>query len=197
MPRLYRDVFVEAEFADPPLARWLFKNVVSAWLWLPIRVYVGFQWLLLGHEHLSDPTWVGGGAALRALWLETVLVPPSPEPPTLAHASYVAVVDGLLDLGAEDILAKLIVFAELLVGISLIAGAFVGLTAFLGVMMNMTLLLAGVGSADPLAYAAAIGLVLAWRVAGYLGLDRLLLPSVGVPWTRSGPGRPPSGGAAA
>ena len=28
----------------------------------------------------------------------------------------------------------------------------------------------------------AIGLMLAWRVAGYYGLDRYLLPRLGVPW---------------
>jgi len=28
----------------------------------------------------------------------------------------------------------------------------------------------------------AIGLILAWRVAGYYGLDRYLLPALGAPW---------------
>ena len=28
----------------------------------------------------------------------------------------------------------------------------------------------------------AIGLILAWRVAGYYGVDRYLLPMLGVPW---------------
>jgi thiosulfate dehydrogenase (quinone) large subunit len=31
-------------------------------------------------------------------------------------------------------------------------------------------------------FALAIGLILAWRVAGYYGVDRYLLPRLGVPW---------------
>jgi thiosulfate dehydrogenase [quinone] large subunit len=31
---------------------------------------------------------------------------------------------------------------------------------------------------------AAIGLILAWKVAGYIGLDYFLLPWVGTPWGR-------------
>jgi thiosulfate dehydrogenase [quinone] large subunit len=30
----------------------------------------------------------------------------------------------------------------------------------------------------------AIGLILAWKVAGYYGLDRWLLPMLGTPWQR-------------
>jgi thiosulfate dehydrogenase [quinone] large subunit len=42
-------------------------------------------------------------------------------------------------------------------------------------------------------FTAAIGLMLAWRVAGYYGLDRYLLPMLGTPWrasveTRAGSG---------
>jgi thiosulfate dehydrogenase [quinone] large subunit len=31
-------------------------------------------------------------------------------------------------------------------------------------------------------FAFAVGLMLAWRVAGYYGVDRYLLPVLGVPW---------------
>jgi thiosulfate dehydrogenase [quinone] large subunit len=31
-------------------------------------------------------------------------------------------------------------------------------------------------------FAFAVGLMLAWRVAGYYGVDRYLLPMLGVPW---------------
>jgi thiosulfate dehydrogenase [quinone] large subunit len=31
-------------------------------------------------------------------------------------------------------------------------------------------------------FALAIGLILGWRVAGYYGVDRYLLPMLGVPW---------------
>ena len=56
--------------------------------------------------------------------------------------------------------------------------------------MNMSFLLAGSASTNPVMFTLAIGLILAWRVAGYYGLDRYLLPAFGAPWK---PGRVFSG----
>ena len=72
------------------------------------------------------------------------------------------------------------------VGIALLAGALTGVAAFFGAFMNMSFLLAGSASTNPVLFTMAIGLVLAWRVAGYYGLDRYLLPALGAPWK---PGR--------
>jgi thiosulfate dehydrogenase (quinone) large subunit len=33
-----------------------------------------------------------------------------------------------------------------------------------------------------LLFVGAIALVLAWKIAGYYGLDRILLPMLGTPW---------------
>ena len=48
--------------------------------------------------------------------------------------------------------------------------------------MNMSFLLAGSSSTNPVLFTMAIGLILAWRVAGYYGLDRYVLPALGAPW---------------
>ena len=48
--------------------------------------------------------------------------------------------------------------------------------------MNVSYLLAGSTSSNPVLFTFAIGIVLAWRVAGYYGLDRYLLPMLGTPW---------------
>ncbi len=48
--------------------------------------------------------------------------------------------------------------------------------------MNMSFLLAGSASTNPVMFALAIGLILAWKVAGYYGVDRYLLPLLGTPW---------------
>jgi thiosulfate dehydrogenase [quinone] large subunit len=64
-----------------------------------------------------------------------------------------------------------------------------GIAAFFGATMNMSYLLAGSTSTNPVMFAFAIGLILAWKMAGYHGLDRYLLPRLGVPWgVRSGRG---------
>jgi len=62
--------------------------------------------------------------------------------------------------------------------------------------MNMSFMLAGSASTNPVLFTLAIGLILGWKVAGYYGLDRWLLPALGVPWRSQvdapHPGAPPA-----
>jgi thiosulfate dehydrogenase [quinone] large subunit len=46
----------------------------------------------------------------------------------------------------------------------------------------MSFLLAGSASTNPVLFTMAIGVILAWKVAGYYGVDRWLLPMLGTPW---------------
>ena len=57
--------------------------------------------------------------------------------------------------------------------------------AFFGALMNMSFLLAGTVSTNPVLFFAGILLILAWKNAGYLGVDRLLLPALGTPWKQA------------
>jgi thiosulfate dehydrogenase [quinone] large subunit len=58
--------------------------------------------------------------------------------------------------------------------------------------MNMSFMLAGSASINPVLFTLAIGVMLAWRVAGFYGVDRYLLPKLGTPWrTGSQPARGP------
>jgi thiosulfate dehydrogenase [quinone] large subunit len=65
----------------------------------------------------------------------------------------------------------------------LLLGALTGVAAFFGVFMNMNYLLAGTVSTNPILGFLGLLLILAWRIAGYYGLDRYLLPRLGTPWT--------------
>ena len=73
-------------------------------------------------------------------------------------------------------------YGEFLVGIALILGLFTGIAAFFGGFMNMNYLLAGTVSVNPILFLLELFLILAWRVAGWWGLDRLILPLFGTPW---------------
>jgi thiosulfate dehydrogenase [quinone] large subunit len=77
-----------------------------------------------------------------------------------------------------------IVFGELAVGLGLILGAFVGLAATGGLLLNGAFLLAGTTSTNPVLAMLGILLILAWKNAGYLGLDHYLLPALGTPWSQ-------------
>jgi len=48
--------------------------------------------------------------------------------------------------------------------------------------MNFNYLLAGAVSINPLMFAIATFLVLAWKTAGWYGLDHWVLPVLGTPW---------------
>ena len=61
-------------------------------------------------------------------------------------------------------------------------GIFTGIAAFFGSFMNINYLLAGTVSTNPILFAIATWLVLAWKVAGWWGLDRWILPALGTPW---------------
>jgi thiosulfate dehydrogenase [quinone] large subunit len=69
-----------------------------------------------------------------------------------------------------------------LVGIALILGVFTGIAAFSGSFMSVNYLLAGTVSTNPILFALATWLVLAWKTAGWWGLDRWVLPALGTPW---------------
>jgi thiosulfate dehydrogenase [quinone] large subunit len=76
----------------------------------------------------------------------------------------------------------IVAFGEVAVGLGLILGMLTGIAAFFGVVMNTNFLLAGTVSTNPMLLIPSIFLILAWRNAGWLGLDRFALPLVGTPW---------------
>src|SRR5579872_7155551 len=59
---------------DPPLAQALFSDVRWSWIWLVVRLYVGYEWLREGLDKVTSPAWAGAhaGAALSA-WLQLAL----------------------------------------------------------------------------------------------------------------------------
>jgi thiosulfate dehydrogenase [quinone] large subunit len=91
----------------------------------------------------------------------------------------------MLSTGAYTWFAKVIVFGELAIGIALILGAFTGIAAFGGGFLNWNFIMAGTASTNALLFAIATWLVLAWKTAGWIGLDRWLLPALGTPWRPS------------
>ncbi len=49
--------------------------------------------------------------------------------------------------------------------------------------MNLNFMMAGAVSINPIIGGLALFIMLAWRVAGYYGGDRWVLPLLGTPWT--------------
>lgn len=187
------------EVEGPAFTRYLFSNTRAGLIWLPIRIFVGFEWLEAGWHKLTGEGWVDGGTALLGYWQNAVKIPEAPGRPPISFEWYRTFLQFLIDNGAHTWFAWLITLGEIAVGLGLLTGTLVGIAAFFGALMNMSFLLAGSASVNPVLFTFAIGLILAWKVAGYYGVDRYLLPRLGVPWHarvatgRGGPGSAPAG----
>jgi thiosulfate dehydrogenase (quinone) large subunit len=162
-----------AEFQEPRLARFLFSSPRASWIWLVVRLYVGYEWITAGWEKVTASAWTGAqaGTALSGFVQNGI------KASTGAHPAVQNVV-----LPHASVFSYLVAFGELLVGVGLILGALTGVAAFFGIVMNANYLLAGAVSTNPILAFLAIFLVLAWRNAGWIGVDRVLLPLMGTPW---------------
>lgn len=168
--------------ADPPIAKKMFSETgVWTWVWLAVRLYLGWEWLSAGWHKVSGTSWTPD--SLHAFWAKAVVVPDQGKA-AIVYDWYRLFLQTLLNLKAETWMAPLVAWGEVLVGVGLILGAFVGITAFFGAFMNMNFMLAGAASTNPVLLLLAIFLVLAWKTAGWYGLDRWLLPVVGTPWSK-------------
>ena len=165
----------------PSFINLLFSDKRFSILWLAVRVWLGWQWIDASLHKLSNPAWMQTGEALKGFWMGAVQIPAEGRPP-IAFAWYRTFLQAALDAQAYTWFAKVVAVSEMLIGVALIAGFFVGLTAFFGGFMNWNFMMAGSASTNPVLFALAVGLVLAWKVAGYYGVDHYLLPKLGTPW---------------
>src|SRR5688572_5951488 len=110
-------------FQDAPLAQKLFNSTHAAWLWLPLRIYLGYQWLEAGLHKVEDRDWVVNGEALKGFWMRIVEIPAEGRAP-INYDWYRSFIQMLLNAEAYTWFGKLIAYGELLVGIGLILGAF-------------------------------------------------------------------------
>jgi thiosulfate dehydrogenase [quinone] large subunit len=180
------------ETDGPAFSRFLFSNSRAGLFWLPIRMFLGFAWLEAGIGKLTEAGWTGGGSSLRAYWERAASIPEQGRPP-ITYEWYRDFINALLNGGHETWFAWVITLGEIAIGVGLILGILTGLAAFFGALMNMSFLLAGSASTNPVLFTLAIGIMLAWKVAGYYGVDRYLLPMLGTPWRPGallGRGRP-------
>lgn len=163
------------------LSRFLFSDTRMAWFWLIVRLYVGWEWLAAGWAKVNNPAWAGSeaGAAIRG-FLTGALNKTGGAHPDVQwwYADFIRV----YALDNTLVMSNMVAYGELLVGIALILGVFVGIAAFFGAFMNMNFLLAGTVSANPIFLILGILLLLAWRTAGWYGLDRYTLRYIGTPW---------------
>lgn len=168
------------------LARFLRFGREAAPLYLGLRLFLAYEWIEAGWHKITDPAWTGTGEALRAYWQRAAALPQPPARPAITYPAYRSFIQYMLDHNWHGWFADLVAWGELLIGIGFLVGGLVGVTAFFALLMNFSFLYAGTTSSNPTLIIVQVVIILGWRVAGWWGADRILLPYVGTPWA---PGR--------
>jgi thiosulfate dehydrogenase (quinone) large subunit len=172
-----------AAVQEPSVVTTLLNHPLAAWLWLPIRVWLGWQWLVAGWEKVINPAWMQSGLALKGFLAGSVSAVSAKGAPIIHYTWYANFLKVLISSGSYTWMAKLVSVGELLVGVALILGIFTGFAAFFGGLMNFNYLMAGAVSVNPMFLVLEVTLLLAWKISGYIGLDYFMVPRVGAMWS--------------
>jgi len=162
----------------PSFITTLFNHPLAGLIWLPVRVWLGWQWISASLHKLESPAWMQTGEALKGFWTKAVVIPETGNP-AIHYAWYRDFLQFMLSTQAYTWFAKLVAVGEFLVGLTLILGIFTGFAALMGGLMNWNFMMAGSASVNPMFFAISVLLVLAWKIAGYFGADYFLVPWLG------------------
>lgn len=165
---------------ENPFSRFMFMNTRSAWIWLILRLYLGYGWFMAGIGKVTSDAWTGenAGTAVKN-YLEGALARVGEGD---VPAWYGWFLEHVAIPNATEF-SYLVAWGEVLVGVGLIVGFLTGICAFFGAFMNISFLLAGTVSTNPVMFIIAVMIMMAWKVAGWYGLDRWALSILGTPWS--------------
>ena len=157
------------EFVEPRWARFLFASTTAAWLWLVIRLYMVTVYLPAGWSKMTSGKWLfGDGAPIQGLVGGAIASEDTP-------GWYVWFLQNVVQPYA-GLFATLVALGEFALGVALLVGILAGVCGFAVVFLNGNFVLAGALGSNPLLIILGALLALAWRNAGWIGLDRWLLP---------------------
>ena len=167
-------------YPEPKLSQFLFASRRMAPVWTVVRLYLGYLWLKDGLLKVQSPLWVGpeAGAVTTSLLTRSLTLTAGEHPSVPLW--YAWVIEHMF-LPNALLFSNLLAVGAVLIGLALICGFLTGITAFIAGSLNASYLMAGIVFSGPTMFILATWLVLAWRVAGYYGLDYWLLPKLGAP----------------
>ena len=171
------------QFPEPAVSRFFLGTGGAAAMWFVVRMDVGAEWLLAGWEKLHSPVWGANGTALAGFTKGALAKATGAHP--AVQGWYAWFLQHMVQPNA-GLFSFLVTWGEFAVGLGVLLGVLTGIAAGFGVLMNLNYLLSGTVSINPVLGVFGLFLVIAWRVAGLIGLDRYLLPALGLPWK---PGR--------
>jgi thiosulfate dehydrogenase [quinone] large subunit len=159
------------------LSAWLYRSHVASVLWLAVRLWLGYEWFNAGYQKIwgseRSAFWFGSGAAVKGFAAAGVAGSTAGK----GGASYgwwAGFLHNFVIPNASWI-GRLISVGELLIGVALILGLLTGFAAFAALLLNVIYMFSGSAGVNPMYAIAALFLILAWRNAGWFGLDRFVL----------------------
>jgi thiosulfate dehydrogenase [quinone] large subunit len=165
---------------------WLFRSREASFLWLVVRLWLGYQWMNAGYQKIwgseRSAFWFGGGAGVKGFASAGVLGSTTGK----GGASYgwwAAFLHNFVIPNAS-VVGRVVSLGELLIGIGLIVGLFTGAAALAGLLLNLTYMFSGSAGVNPMFALLSVFLILAWRNAGWIGLDRFVLQNSWTPHRR-------------
>lgn len=160
-------------------ADWLYRSKAASVLWLIARLWLGYGWLNAGYQKLwgseKAAFWNGSGAGVKGFATAGVTGSTAGKGSGASYGWWAAFLHNFVLPNASWI-AKVVTVSELVIGVLLILGLFTGAAAVAGLALNLVYMFTGSVGVNPAYAIVAVLLILAWRNAGYLGLDRLVLP---------------------
>ena len=150
------------------------KGAKASWIWLVLRLYVGYQWLEAGWHKLTGPTPFDTTGFLKGAIAKAVPATPGAKP--VVQAWWADFLQGFA-LPNAKLFSFAVQWGEILVGLALILGFATLFAAVMGMTMNLAFLLSGTTSTNPNLLALQFVLVaLGAGYAGYLGVDYWFKP---------------------
>jgi thiosulfate dehydrogenase [quinone] large subunit len=188
--------WLEAADGNLRVANWLFRSKAASIIWLAARLWLGYEWLNAGYQKIwgseSSAFWSGGGAAVKGF--ATAGIAGSATGKGGASYGWWAGFLHNFVVPNSSWIAKLVAVSEVAIGVLLIVGLFTGVAAVAGIALNIIYMFSGTAGVNPAYAIVALLLIMAWRNAGYLGLDRFALPMVHNHFSRDGRTRPVTAG---
>jgi thiosulfate dehydrogenase [quinone] large subunit len=130
---------------------------------------MAYVFLPAGWGKITSGKWLfGDGAPIQGLVSGAVSSEGTP-------SWYVWFLQNVVEPNA-GLFATLVALGEFAVGLGLLVGLLTGIAAFGGVFLNGNFILAGVLGQNPALVILGTLLVVAWRNAGWIGLDRWFIP---------------------
>jgi thiosulfate dehydrogenase (quinone) large subunit len=161
------------------VADWFYRSKAASVLWLVARLWLGYGWVSAGYQKLwgSEKAvfWNGGGAGVKGFAAAGVAGSAAGKGAGASYGWWAAFLHDFVIPNASWI-AKVVTVSELAIGVLLILGLFTGFAAVAGLSLNLVYMFTGSAGVNPAYAIVAVFLILAWRNAGYLGLDRFALP---------------------